>query len=158
MMIKRASNASLIAVNLFAALVFCSPSALSAASNYTVIKESGESLSSVFEGLKPSVFAAPDQLWKYQPLSRQWKGITTNRLPGVLRVAIISGGSCPGTEVCSGNFTVIEVSSGCLDCVGHNFITDYVNGSCFAGEQNAYCGAYCCVDAQDCFNRFGCGR
>lgn len=148
---------SLIVMTLFAGLVFSSPDSLYAASNNTIVSQSGQALSSVFEGLQPSVFARPDQLWQYRPAITNWKGITSNRLPGVLRVSIIGGGSCPGTEVCSGNFTVIEPSNGCLDCIVHNFAID-PSGDCFAGEQNSYCGENCCVDAQDCFNRFGCGR
>lgn len=129
------------------------------ASSYTVVNQSGQSLSSLFEGLKPSPFAKPDLLWKYRPTGRNWNGALSNHLPGLLPVQhIIGGDSCPSTEVCSGNFTVIEASGGCLDCVGHNFATDFVNGTCFTGEQNSYCGDNCCVDAQDCFNRFGCGR
>jgi hypothetical protein len=154
----RALRIPLIAITLFACSVFGNPLGLYATSSYGIISPSGQSLSSVFEGLKPSTFLRPTQLQQYRPVKRKWKGITSNRLPGVLLVDIIGGRSCPGTEVCSGNFTVIEGSGGCLDCVGHNFSIDFVNGPCFAGEQNAYCGEFCCVDAQDCFNRFGCGR
>lgn len=153
------TRGSLVAITLFAGMVMTNPGGLYAASNHAIITQSGQSLSSVFEGLKPSPFAKTNLLWRYQPASRDWKGITSNRLPGLLRVRIVEGGSCPSTEVCSGNFTVIVGSGGCTDpsCVVHNFIVD-PSGDCFAGEQNAYCGDNCCVDAQDCFNRFGCGR
>lgn len=153
---KRAPRVQFIAITLLAVLAFSNPLGRCATSKYAIISQSGQGLSSVFEGLRPSL-AQLDRLWQYHPASRGWKGIISHRLPGLTPVSIIGGGSCPGTSVCSGNFTVIVPSGGCTDCAVHNFTID-PNGDCFAGEQDTYCGENCCVDAQDCFNRYGCAR
>src|SRR5215471_18585484 len=76
-----------------------------------LISDSGQTLSSVFEGLRANPALRPDQLAKYQPLRRQWQGIGSSRLPGLTRVHFTEGDNCPGTP-CTGNYTSFRPQPG----------------------------------------------
>jgi hypothetical protein len=112
---KTAFRVQLIATALLAVFACSNPLGLLAASKYAVISQAGESLPSVFDGVKPSPFALFERSSRHESTRMPWKGITSNHLPGLMPVHIIGGGSCPSTEACSGNFTVIIGSGGCAD-------------------------------------------
>jgi hypothetical protein len=130
------------------------------AASYTLIGDSGQALSSVFEGLKPNPALRPDQLAKYQPLRRPWRGIVSNQLPGLLQVHFAEG-SCPVSS-CSGNFTAFTPQlGGCnaSSCTNlDDFFTDVKNAPCDSGEFDYECGdgIVCCANAFRCVNSRGC--
>lgn len=160
---KRAPRVPIIAITLLAGLAFSNPLGLCAASNYAIVSQSGQGLSSVFEGLKPNAFAQPEGLSRYQPRSGSWKGIISHRLPGLAPASIIEGGSCPGGSVCSGHYTSFAPSTdNCggsgSGCSVYDFFTD-PGASCAVGEQSFYCETTlgtCCLDAIACSNPRGC--
>src|SRR5215467_11705400 len=63
-----------------------------------LISDSGQKLSSVFEGLKPN-----PQLADYRPVRPLWRGNLQSRLPGVQNANIVMGNFCPSTT-CEGNY------------------------------------------------------
>lgn len=116
-----------------------------------LISDSGQKLSSVFEGLK-----ANPRLANYQPPGRAWRGVLRSRLPGLLRATYTEGAFCP-TSTCEGNYEVIVASFGCMSSGCEdvtNFITDTENGSCFDGAMDVECGDGitnpCCANWVDC--------
>lgn len=122
------------------------------ASPPALISDSGQKLSSVFQGLR-----ANPRLANYQPLRRPWRGVLQSRLPGLLPVTITENAFCP-TSTCEGNYAVfIEdpggcMSSGCPDV--QDFSTDMQNGSCYIGAMDVECGDGitnpCCANWEDC--------
>jgi len=151
-------------------LVF--PAATSAASTNQVITATGQPLVSVFDGLKPSWFAHPSMLkrWQSTGRARVWTGQLKSTSPlGTFsrlgaRYVEAQCVTCPNTEACSGHFTVIVAlppGVGCGDPVGCPFVDNFTNDPsradiCDRGEQNSYCGVVCCVDAEICDNFSGC--
>ena len=126
-----------------------------------LISDSGQTLSSVFEGLRANPALRPDQLAKYQPLRRQWRGIGFSRLPGLVPARITYGYGCP-TSSCSGNYTnFFEQPGGCVVAVCDrvmDFYTDY-GRPCTSGEYDNECGdgqGTCCANADECTNYRGC--
>lgn len=121
------------------------------ASPPALISDSGQKLSSVFQGLK-----ANPRLADYQPLRRPWRGVLQSRLPGLLPVTITENAFCP-TTTCEGNYAVIVpsfgcMSSGCDDIT--NLITDTDNGFCTQGAMDVECGDGitnpCCANWVEC--------
>jgi hypothetical protein len=131
---------------------------LSATRTYAVISQSGQSLSSVFDGLNPNPAVEPGR-FGHQPPRRAWKGGSLNRLPGL--PFFTEGGSCP-TGACAGNYTVIQpMPGGCAayGCEVSDFYTDVNQAECTDGEEDRECGdgsGICCADAFPCTNSRGC--
>jgi hypothetical protein len=124
-----------------------------------LISDSGQKLSSVFDGL-----TANPRLANYQPVLPLWRGMLQGRLPGLRNVNIIYGNNCPGAP-CAGNYEVIVSSGGCMatGCDNpQNVITDTQNGSCSDGAINSECGGGdtgpCCAMWDNCPspNTIGC--
>lgn len=117
-----------------------------------IVSRSGQSLTSLFDGMKPihsqSLALAPN---------KTWNGRLQTRLPGLTPVVIFGGGNCPGWEDCSGSYTAFTAStSGCFtgdgeSCAIYDFYYD-ANAQCTAGEAQTYCGQYCCVSPAPCTN------
>src|SRR5215470_3428627 len=79
---RSAAVPAIVFVLLIASLVF--PPLAGGASASPVISSTGQPIASVFEGLKPSWFAHPSVLKRWQPAgrsSRVWKGQLSYRLP-----------------------------------------------------------------------------
>src|SRR5262249_57461962 len=75
-----------------------------------IVSRSGQSLTSLFDGMKPihsqSLALAPN---------KTWNGRLQTRLPGLTPVVIFGGGNCPGWEDCSGSYTPFTASTrGCF--------------------------------------------
>src|SRR5260370_12284224 len=157
---KRASRVPFIVISLLACLAFSNPTGRCATSPYKIINQSGKGLSSLFEGLKPSPLAQPGIVGQYYPASRDWRGITPFRLPGLLPVNIIGGGICPGSEVCSNHFVLLNGSGSCSfasGCSVSDFTTDTQSASCQTGEVTFYfevADASFCLNPYLCFNLY----
>src|SRR5215471_4942340 len=146
----------LTAATAFLACLILTISAAAGPPPNTLISDSGKTLSSLFEGLPANPDFRPDQLAKYQPLRRQWRGIGSSRLPGLSRIHFTEGGYCP-TSTCGGNYEVIVSSGGCMSsgCPNvNNFITDTQNGVCSDGAIDMECGGGdvgpCCANYENC--------
>ena len=122
------------------------------------ISQSGQTLGSLFDGLKPTYSGISWQIARNRPASRRWKGILRSRLPGLIPVVIYSGDNCPGWEECSGSYTEIlsafpgECDSGDGEVCDVYDFTNSSDAPCTAGEAQAYCGEFCCVSAFPCTN------
>ncbi len=160
---RRILRVQLFAITLFAGVVLSNPSSLCGASNPVIISPTGQSLSSLFEGLKPGVFPRAQLLSRntINRASRAWMGMLPHRLPGVTPVHITEGGCGPGS-VCAGHFNNFQLSSdNCTVGSGCSVQDSYTDtgAPCSSGEQDSYCetvqGA-CCLDQQYCPNPWGC--
>lgn len=127
-----------------------------------IITTNGNSVGSLFDGLRPSPYAV-DYLLKSNRTAKTSSMVPTKLLPAAFRRVVICGGGtglqCPPDDPCTGSFTVIDAlppGSGCSDHINcpivHNFHTDTKNATLHDGEANTYCGTVCCVDAYSCFS------
>lgn len=152
---KNQCSRVILASGILACLVFwISIPAIAAPS--ALISDSGQKLSSVFEGLTPN-----PRLANYQPVLPLWRGMLQGRLPGLRNANIVYGNYCPATG-CEGNYQVIvplDTGSGCISFSGgcgqvNNTSTDTQNGSCSQGAMNVECGGGdtgpCCASWYEC--------
>jgi hypothetical protein len=138
-----------------ASLLFVSPRTLQAASSEQIITFSGETISSIFEGLNPSHFA--EYSGPTSGRSRKISGLLEEKSLDALLGARLRTvcTTCDPDTPCSGHYEKIIPCSGCcvnpVGCgVVNNFVTDTVHQDYDDGEYDTYCGANCCVDSQPC--------
>ena len=121
-----------------------------------LISDSGQKLSSVFDGLKSN-----PQLANFQPVRPLWRGMLQGRLPGLRNANIVMGNFCPSTT-CEGNYQVIvpmDPGSGCISFSGgcdqvNNTSTNTQDGVCQDGAMDVECGGGdlgpCCANWNPC--------
>jgi hypothetical protein len=156
---KSSSRKYVVSAILALGFALISSGAMFAASNNQLITFSGQEISSIFEGLKPSQFIL-DYLRRRNRAQRE-KWFLDERTGGArlgAHLVLAQCGNCPSDTQCADHYQVLHNSSGCLDPLGacplplHNATTDTQNGTYSEGSYDSYCGLYCCEDAQECAN------
>jgi len=143
------------------------PCRVQAASSPRIITFSGQKITSIFEGLRPSHFAPEfrgkdrngegrrpweERLRRDQP----WEEGASGRRGA--RFVLAQCGQCNPNTPCIDHYVVITScgASCCVNPVGcgvvSNFKIDTQHGFYHDGEQDTYCGLYCCVDSENCDN------
>ena len=152
---KKQCSRILLASGILACLVL-SISLPAMAAPPALISDSGQKLSSVFDGLTPN-----PRLANYRPALPLWRGMLQGRLPGLRNVNIVMGNFCPSTT-CEGNYQIIiplDTGSGCISFSGgcpevNNTSTDTQGGFCKDGAMNIECGGGdtgpCCANWNPC--------
>ncbi len=108
-----------------------------------IIAVQGQRLPSLFEGLKPSSFAKASTERTAKQASRVGPAGTECT-------------TCP-FAVCAGHYEKIVVGTGCTDPVActpplHIAVSDTITQHFRDGSVPTYCGATCCLDAENCDN------
>jgi hypothetical protein len=145
----------LLLLTLLASVALLVPAPASASPR--ILTQSGQPLTTLFDSLEPVHMST--MTFSQGHRGNDWKGLLENRLPGLLPAFVEQGtGSCPGFSQCAGSYTIVyTVPGGCYTdpedetCDVNNFYND-PGAECTAGEEAAYCGAYCCISAQLCTN------
>ncbi len=142
-------------------VVLVLPNALVLASSDYVITPSGQRISGIFEGLRPSAF-----MLKYarrRSSARREKWFLDERkldahLGAQLALACVNSGCQPDT-LCADHYQKFDDSSGCIESPPgacplplKNATTDTTAASYSQGAYDSFCGLYCCEDAQECPN------
>jgi hypothetical protein len=131
-----------------------------AATTHSVIGIQGQRLPSIFDGLKPSWFAAERMVPKPHIRSRRQRPLVQPDGPQQFGGRFVRAfcPDCPQETACAGDYVrIVELPPGvgCSDPLGcptvNNFEVDPSDPSLVGiGEVDTYCGLTCCWDAQPC--------
>ena len=138
--------------------VLALPNALILASDNYLITPSGQMISGIFEGLRPSAIMLKFSRHSRRAQSGGWL-LREDKIDWHAGAHYIPAqcGICPPETVCADHYQVIHESSGCSDTVAcplplNNAATDTTTGSYDEGARDTFCGQVCCVDSYICPN------
>lgn len=125
-----------------------------------IVTLSGQTIASIFDGLKPSSYAHYKKEGRHS--TRAIPQFLEERLGdeylGARYVTTQGCGQCSPDTACAGHYEKLVDSSGCDDPYGacplplDNTETDTQNAAYSEGSYDSYCGLFCCVDEQICDN------